>query len=81
MINFEAGGDQIMEKTTFSNIQLELLKMFNFNIPEQQLLEIRKILSNYFAQKASDEMEELWKMNGWSDATMEKWASEHLRKK
>jgi hypothetical protein len=70
-----------MEKNTFSNVQIELLKMFNFNIPESQLLEIRKMLANYFAQKASDEMDELWSKGGWSDATMEDWANEHMREK
>lgn len=31
-----------------SNLQLELLKIFSFEIEEEQLLEIKAMLSNYF---------------------------------
>jgi hypothetical protein len=69
-----------MKKTAFSNIQLELLKMFNFDVPDEQLLEIRKILAEYFARKASDEMDSLWDQRDWNDQTMEEWAKAHFRK-
>jgi hypothetical protein len=43
-----------------TNIQIELLKMFQFNLPEKQLVEIKNILAKYFAKTASDEMDKLW---------------------
>jgi len=36
----------------FSNIQLELLKLYSTNIKESELLEIKNYLAKYFAQKA-----------------------------
>jgi hypothetical protein len=33
-----------------SNLQLELLKLYTLNIPEQQLQEIKQLIGNYFAE-------------------------------
>jgi hypothetical protein len=60
-----------------SNMQKELLKLYSTEIPEVQLQEIKYLLSSYFADKASDEMDRLWDENNWNDQTMNKWANEH----
>lgn len=39
-----------------SNLQLELVKLFRYELPDEQLLEIRRLLARYFAQKVTDEM-------------------------
>jgi len=44
-------------------------------------LKLETYLSQYFAKKASDEMDRLWEENNWSDKTMEDWSNEHLRTK
>ncbi len=62
-----------------SNLQLEIIKLFQYEISDNQLLEIRDLLVNYFAQKATEEMDTLWDENNWSDETMDYWADEHLR--
>jgi hypothetical protein len=62
-----------------TNLQRELLKTFSFDLPEEQLLEIRNLLANYFFEKASDEMDKLWDERGWSETTMREWSDEHLR--
>lgn len=64
-----------------TNLQIELLKMFNYDLAENQLKDIRNILGKYFAETARTEMDKLWEQEGWSDETMEQWANEHLRKK
>jgi len=66
-----------MGTPVLSNMQKELLKLYSTEIPEVQLLEIKYLLSNYFADKASDEMDRLWDENNWNDQTMNKWANEH----
>jgi hypothetical protein len=71
---------QIQEPSgKLSNLQLELLKIFSFNVPEEQLLDIKEILSRYFAEKASDEMDRLWEERGWTNDTMEQWLEERMR--
>ena len=62
-----------------TNLQLELVKLFSYKIAESQVLEIKQLLSNYFADKATEEMDRLWDENNWSVETMKEWSNEHLR--
>lgn len=62
-----------------TNLQLQLLKSFYFNIPSEQLEEIKTLLGNYFATKATEEMDKIWVENNWSQETMDIWVNEHLR--
>lgn len=62
-----------------TNLQLELVKLFSYKIAENQVLEIKQLLSNYFADKATEEMDRLWDENNWSEETMKDWSNEHLR--
>lgn len=43
-----------------SNLQLELLKLYANNIDGKKLLEIKLLLSNYFAQKATEAIDIVW---------------------
>lgn len=69
-----------MNKTTssspLSNLQSELLKLYSTNISEQALLEIKEMLSQYFAKRAVKQMDELWEQNQWNDETMESWLND-----
>lgn len=67
------------EKLT--NVQIELLKLFQYNLPDKQLAEIKNMLAKYFAKTATEEMDKLWDEKGWDNTTMNEWANEHLRKK
>lgn len=64
-----------------TNLQLELLKLFSYELNETQLIEIKTILAKYFAKKASDEMDQLWEDKNWSDETMNQWLKERMRTK
>ena len=39
-----------------TNLQLELLKLYSLDLSDDQLLEIKRLIANYFAEKASDEL-------------------------
>lgn len=56
-----------------TNLQLELMKLFSLDLSEEELNDVKQMLSNYFANKASDEMDRLWDENNWSDETMDNW--------
>lgn len=72
----------MMEATgKLTNVQIELLKLFQYDLPEKQLAEIKNMLAKYFAQTATAEMDKLWDENNWTNETMNDWANEHLRKK
>jgi hypothetical protein len=62
-----------------TNLQLELVKLFSYKVADSQLIEIKQLLGNYFAEKASDEMDKLWDENNWTEETMKEWSNEHLR--
>ena len=62
-----------------SNLQLELLKMFSFNLSEPQLLEIKSMLAAYFAEKITQDIDQLFEENGWGQEKIEEWAGEHMR--
>jgi len=58
-----------------TNLQIELIKLFSLDLAEDDLIEIKRMLSKYFADKASDEMDRLWEKNDWNDDTMDNWLS------
>ncbi len=64
-----------------TNVQIELLKLFQYNLPEKQLIEIKNLLAKYFADTATSEMDKLWKKNNWNNDVMKEWANEDVRKK
>ena len=70
-----------METTQLTNLQKELLKTFSFELSEGQLKEVKTLLSKYFAQKATEEVDVLWEKNKWTEDIMNEWLNEHLRSK
>lgn len=60
-----------MIQPSLTNLQVELLQLFSLNLPDNELLEIKRLLAKHFADKASDEMDRLWEENNWSDDTMD----------
>jgi len=64
-----------------SNLQIELLKLFNYNLQEKQLIEIKNLLSSYFAQNITKDIDELWEKEKWDNKTIDNWRNEHLRQK
>ncbi len=68
----------VAEPKKLSNLQVELLKVFTYDLSETQLFEIKTLLANYFAQKASDRMDELWEENGWTAEMMKERVNQQL---
>lgn len=62
-----------------TNLQIELIRLFSYQIPDNQIVEIKDLLAKYFAEVATREMDKLWEENQWNDNTMETWSNEHLR--
>ncbi len=69
----------IAQASHMSNLQVELLKLYSTSIPDQQLLDIKRILAAYFAEIIDREMGVLWEEKGWDDTTLESWKDERLR--
>lgn len=66
-----------MQQTTrLTPIQLDVLKMFSRGIPDDELIEIKRILAAYFANKLTAEADRIWEEKGLTDDDMDKWLKE-----
>jgi hypothetical protein len=68
-------------KQPLNALQLELLELFAREVSNQDLLTIKQMVSDFFAQKAIAEADTLWEEQGYSDDTMTEWLNIHERKK
>jgi len=68
-----------MQTQKLTNLQMELLKLFSYELDLKQLEDIKNLLAQYFAQQATQSVDQLWEEQGWNNETMEEWAEEHLR--
>lgn len=59
-----------------SNLQQELLKLYASNIDDNDLLNIKRYLAKYFANKAIKEADTIWNEKGYTNETMEQWLNE-----
>lgn len=66
-------------KQPLTPLQLELLKIFSRDITERDLLEIKKLLVQYFAQKAMDLADEVWEKKNWAEKNEVQFLNEHIR--
>ena len=70
---------EINVKLPLTNLQLELLKLFSNPVSNDELLEIKDLLVQYFANKAMDLADEVWEKNSWNEKDEKKFLKDHLR--
>lgn len=64
---------------SLSNLQIELLKVFSRNLSDEDVLEIRRMLTRYFAEKTIQEANKVWDEKGWTAEDAERMLNEHMR--
>ncbi|KGE88005.1 hypothetical protein [Phaeodactylibacter xiamenensis] len=64
-----------------TNLQIELLEVFKYDLSETQLKEIRALLADYFAEKVTHDIDQLFEAKGWGAEKIEEWSKEHMRTK
>ena len=68
-----------MAATVLNDAQLELLRMMSvFNTPEA-VTDLKQAKSNYFAQKAEEEIDKLWDDGTLTESKVESFRSLHER--
>ncbi len=67
------------QRTILNEAQLSVLRLLGRMKSVEQVNELRQIISNYYAQKATEEMDRLWESGGWSEEQNETILKEHLR--
>ena len=60
-----------------SNAQIELLKLFSTNLSEKDLIELKDLLSRFYAGKTITEIDLEWGEKELKDTDMEEWLNEN----
>lgn len=63
----------------FNPAQLELLSTMASLNTEADLIELKQVLTRFFADRADREMERLWDEGIINEETLEFWKHEHMR--
>ncbi len=66
-------------KQPFSNVQLELLKVFAHHVSDNDLMDLRQVLAAFFAKKATEAADVAWDKNGWTELDVERLLTTKLR--
>ncbi|MEO8148246.1 MAG: hypothetical protein ABI723_11435 [Bacteroidia bacterium] len=62
-----------------SNLQLELLKVFSRKVDDKDLMELKKLIANYFAEKAMDKADEVYEKKKWNKSKVDKLSKTRMR--
>ena len=63
----------------FSNLQLELLRLYSRDVPDEELRDIKKLLADYFAQRAIEGANAWWDANNFTDADVDRMLNTKMR--
>ena len=58
-------------KTPFSNIQQELLQLYARHISDDDLMNIKELIGQYFAKRLTNLADNVWDRNQWTHQDME----------
>jgi len=62
-----------------NNSQLYLLKVLSYIKTDEELEQLKHVISEYFRKRAEDEMDKLWESGDWNEEKNEAILKEHLR--
>lgn len=66
----------------FNNLnkhQLEILKLFSRELEENDLVEIKRLIVKYLANKITNMADDIWEKNNWTEDDMERLLKTHKR--
>lgn len=64
---------------TLHQAKMNLLRVVDSIKTVDEVLAIRQVLANYYAQKVDEEMERLWNNGTINGQVIEQWGKEHMR--
>lgn len=62
-----------------TNVQMELLKLFQMEISTEELKEIKSMISKYLADKGTNDFDNIISQKGISSKEVSNWQYEHNR--
>ena len=79
MITNTIHTDPMIEEQPFSAAQIELLNAMAWLKTDEELFALRHAISEFFADRADQEMERLWNEGFLNDEIVDDWKNEHMR--
>lgn len=64
---------------SLNKAQLQVLRLLSNIKTEEETQELSQVISNYYAKKATEEMDKLWESGQWGEEKNEQILREHLR--
>ena len=61
------------------NVQSQLLKMFAYDLPDEEWVDLQKTLARFFAQRIRHRTGKIWDERGYSNQTMDNWLNGNQR--
>lgn len=68
-----------MERTKLTTAQIEMLNIMADVRSEEELQELKHLISEYYARRADKEMEKLWESQAWNEQTLKDLENAHFR--
>lgn len=65
-----------MSTTILTNLQMEILELYNTHLNEQDLNELKLLLAHFYANKAIQQADKIWDGRNFSQADMDNWLNE-----
>jgi hypothetical protein len=79
-IKLENKNMQVSKKRPLTNVQLELLKTFSHQLPDKDLIELRKTLAHFFAERLIQQADEIWEEKEWNNQVVDTMLHTKMRK-
>ena len=64
-------------KQPLTNLQQELLKAFAYDLSEEDLLNVKRTISEIIAKRVDSEFDEVARQRNYTQDTFERWSHEH----
>ena len=59
--------ENLSVKPPLTNLQAELLKLFSMELPEEELMELRKIMADFLLKKTREKADVVWDEKEYTD--------------
>ena len=67
------------ELNSLNQHQLEILKLFSRELEEKDLIEIKRLIVKYLADKVTKMADDIWEEKNWTNEDMERLLKTHQR--
>ncbi|MDO8367880.1 MAG: hypothetical protein Q7T20_13850 [Saprospiraceae bacterium] len=66
----------IQPSIPLTNIQLQLLKLYSYDLKEDEMQDLQKMLASFFAERIQKRTSKLWDERGYTNETMKQWLND-----